>query len=60
MAAIRDNKALEAATVIAEYCKSKGSCQNCIFRKHGGESWRCQIQAMDLQDVVSNIKAKKG
>lgn len=56
---ISNNKALEAAKVIAEYCKEQSSCQNCIFRQHGCDSWKCHIQAFDLQDVLYNIEAKK-
>lgn len=59
MAAISSKKAVEAATVVAEYCKEQGSCQNCIFRQHGADHWNCHIHAFDLQDVLSNIEAKK-
>ena len=57
--AISNNKALEAAKVIADFCKEQQSCQNCIFRQHGAEQWGCHIRAFDLQDVLSNIAAKK-
>ena len=56
---ISDKKALEHAQAIAEYCNSKKSCQNCIFRLYGADHWRCHIEAFDLQDVLSNIAAKK-
>jgi hypothetical protein len=54
-----DKKGLEAAKTLVEFCESQRGCQNCIFRKHGAESWRCHIDAFDLQDVLSNIEAKK-
>jgi hypothetical protein len=54
-----DKKGLEAVKTLVEFCKSQRGCQNCIFRKHGAESWRCHIDAFDLQDVLSNIEAKK-
>lgn len=57
--AISNKKALEAAELIAKYCKEQPSCQNCIFRQYGAERWKCHIQAFDLQDVLSNIEAKK-
>lgn len=56
---ISKNKALESAKVIVEYCKQQSSCQNCIFRLHGADHWKCHIEAFDLQDVLSNIEAKK-
>ena len=56
---ISNKKALEAAQVIADYCKEQHSCQNCMFRLFGAEHWKCHIEAFDLQDVLANIKAKK-
>lgn len=56
---ISAKKAVEAANVIAEYCKQQRGCQNCIFRKSGAESWNCHIETFDLQDVLWNIEAKK-
>ena len=56
---ISSKKALEAANVISEYCKEQKGCQNCIFRQHGGDSWKCHIEAFYLQDVLSNIETKK-
>ena len=57
--AISNKKALEAAKVVAEYCKEKAGCQNCIFRMFGADHWNCHIEAFDLQDVLRNIEAKK-
>lgn len=59
MAKVSNKKALDAAQIIADYCREQQSCQNCIFRLYGAESWKCQIQAFDLQDVLSNVAAKK-
>lgn len=56
---ISNNKALEAAKTIVEYCKQQQGCQNCIFRQHGCDHWNCHIEAFDLQDVLQNIEAKK-
>lgn len=56
---ISNNKALECAKVIVEYCKAQSGCQNCIFRKHGSECWDCNIMAFDLREVLENIEAKK-
>lgn len=56
---ISKEKAVESAKNIAEYCKQQKGCQNCIFRKHGADHWNCQIEAFYLQDVLSNIEAKK-
>ncbi len=56
---ISNNKALEHAKAIVEYCKEQDSCQNCIFRQYGADHWNCHIEAFDLQDVLSNIEAKK-
>lgn len=56
---ISNNKALEAAKTIVEYCKQQRGCQNCIFRQHGCDYWNCHIEAFDLQDVLQNIEAKK-
>lgn len=56
---ISDKKVVEAAKVVAEYCKEQQSCQNCIFRLYGCEEWHCAIGAFAIQDVLSNIEAKK-
>ena len=56
---ISNNKAVEAAKVIAQYCNEQRGCQNCIFRQHGADHWNCHIEAFDLQDVLRNIDAKK-
>ena len=56
---ISSKRALESAEVIVEYCKEQPSCQNCIFRKFGAESWKCNIEAFELRDVLSAIVAKK-
>ena len=58
--AISNKKAVEAAKVVAEYCKERKSCQNCIFRLYGCENWHCAIGAFDLQDVLRNIARKEG
>ena len=57
--AISSKKALEAAKVIVEFCNEQKGCQNCIFRLHGADHWKCHMYAFDLQDVLSNIEAKK-
>jgi hypothetical protein len=54
-----DKKALECAKVIETYCLERDSCQNCIFRKHGSDSWKCNIGAFELREVLANIEAKK-
>jgi hypothetical protein len=56
---ISSKKALESAQVIADFCKEQRGCQNCIFREHGADSWKCHMDAFDLRDVLSNIEAKK-
>lgn len=56
---ISTKKALESAETIAQYCKEQCACQNCIFRLFGAEAWKCQIQAFELREVLSNIEAKK-
>ena len=57
--AISSKKALEAANVIVDFCNEQKGCQNCIFRLYGADHWKCHMYAFDLQDVLSNIKAKK-
>ena len=57
--AISANKAFEAAKVIRDYCNEQKSCQNCIFRLYGCSNWNCAIGAFALQDIVSNMEAKK-
>lgn len=56
---ISNKKVVAAAQTIAEYCKQQSGCQNCIFRLYGCENWHCAIGAFELQDVLSNIEAKK-
>lgn len=53
------DKVLKAANEIAEFCKKQRGCQNCIFREFGADSWRCHIDAFDLQEVLRNIEAKR-
>ena len=57
--AISSKKALEAAKVIVDFCNEQRGCQNCIFRLYGADHWKCHMYAFDLQDVLSNIEAKK-
>jgi hypothetical protein len=56
---ISNKKVLEAVKVVTDFCKEQKSCQNCIFRLYGSDHWKCNIEAFDLQDVLSNIEAKK-
>lgn len=56
---ISGKKAIDAAQTIVDYCKEQKSCQNCIFRLFGADQWKCHIEAFNLQDVLSNISAKK-
>ena len=56
---ISNKKALECAKVIVGYCEEQKSCQNCIFRKYGGQAWDCFIKAFDMREVVNNVEAKK-
>ena len=56
---ISSKRALESAQVIANFCKEQRGCQNCIFREYGADSWKCHIDAFDLQDVLSNIEVKE-
>jgi hypothetical protein len=56
---ISTKKVLEAVKVVTDFCKEQRGCQNCIFRLHGADHWKCHIEAFDLQDVLSNIEAKK-
>lgn len=56
---ISSKKALESAKVISDFCKEQRGCQNCIFRMYGAGHWKCHVDAFDLQDVLSNIEAKK-
>lgn len=56
---ISANKAVEAAQTIVDFCIQQKSCQNCIFRLYGTGHWKCNIEAFNLQDVLSNIAAKK-
>ena len=57
--AISSEKALEAAKVIVDFCNEQKGCPNCIFRQFCYDSWKCHIEAFDLQDVLSNIEVKK-
>lgn len=56
---ISNKKVVEAAKVVAEYCKEQSGCQNCIFRLYGCEEWHCAIGAFTIRDVLSNIETKK-
>lgn len=56
---ISSKKALESAQVVVDFCKEQKGCQNCVFRAFGASSWKCHINAFDLQVVLSNVEAKK-
>lgn len=56
---ISTKKVLEAVKVVTDFCEQQRGCQNCIFRLHGADHWKCHIEAFDLQYVLSNIEAKK-
>lgn len=56
---ISTKKVLEAVKVVTDFCEEQRGCQNCIFRLYGADHWKCHIEAFDLQDVLSNIEAKK-
>ncbi len=56
---ISNKKVLDAVKVVTDFCNEQRSCQNCIFRLYGADRWKCHIEAFDLQDVLSNIEAKK-
>jgi hypothetical protein len=59
---ISNKKAVEAAKVIAEYCKQQRGCQNCIFRLNKCDHWECQMKIpeyLDEREVLGNIEAKK-
>lgn len=57
--AISNKKALESAKTIVAYCNEQRGCQNCIFRKHGADHWKCHISAFELREVNANVEAKK-
>ena len=56
-----DKKALEHAQVLVDFCKSQKGCQNCIFRFHGCDHWKCQmnIDLFDMREAEGNIEAKR-
>jgi hypothetical protein len=56
---VSKQNAVNAAKTILAYCNEQRSCQNCIFRLFGAESWKCHIQALDLKEILSNIEAKR-
>ena len=57
--AISKKKAVEAAKMLVEYCRVQRSCQNCIFRKFRADHWGCNIEGIDLNEVMDNYEAKK-
>ena len=56
---ISNQKVLAAAQTIVDFCHQQKSCQNCIFRLFGADSWKCHVEALNLGDVLDNIAAKK-
>lgn len=60
---ISNNKALNCVRTLIDFCNEQQGCQNCIFRKHGGEHWYCQAYVFDLRDnlqgILNNIEARK-
>ena len=56
---VSQQKALMCAETLTQFCKEQSACQNCIFRLYGESLWKCHIDCLDLQDVLSNIRAKK-
>ena len=57
--AINDKKAVEAIKTLTEYCAEQRGCQNCILHLHRPSNWDCHIDVFDLQDILSNIEAKR-
>lgn len=57
--AISDKKAVEAARTLAEYCSERQGCQNCILHLYSPSEWKCHLDVFDLQDILSNIEAKR-
>ena len=37
---ISNQKALDAAQTIVNFCHQQKGCQNCIFRLFGADSWK--------------------
>lgn len=59
---ISAKRAYESVKILSEYCKEQVSCQNCIFRKFGADSWKCHIEGIftfDDVEVRANMEAKK-
>jgi hypothetical protein len=59
---ISNKKAFEAAKIVAEYCKERSGCQNCIFRLNKCDHWECQMkhpEYLDEREISGNIEAKK-
>jgi hypothetical protein len=54
-----DKKAIEAAKTLSQYCEEQQGCQNCIFRKYGAEHWRCEVQALEIRNILANKEAKR-
>lgn len=56
---IGNQRAVNAMETLIEFCKQRKGCQNCIFRKHGADQWKCHIDSWDLQEIHANIEAKR-
>ncbi len=54
-----DEKAIEYANALWGFCKSQKSCQSCVFRRCGPETFGCNIQAYDLREVTVNYEVKR-
>ena len=56
---IANQRAVNCMKTLIEFCTEQRGCQNCIFRKHGSDAWKCHIDTWEMQKVLSNLEAKR-
>ena len=50
-----DPKAIQCVRSLIDFCKEQTGCQNCIFRKYGGDHWGCNISSIVKNpDIISD------
>ena len=60
-----DEKAIECAEALVDFCKNQKGCQNCVFRMFHRDHWNCYIDegliafVYGADEVRSNLEAKK-
>ena len=46
---VSNKRAEDCAKTLAQFCKERGGCQNCIFRAFGADRWAAHLRAYNCR-----------